>query len=205
MNHKDIQLSKTLSWLLRHGATNEGLTLKPDGYIDVNQLLLHKNFKGKYNKTDIERVVNCNDKKRFNLRLNPHTNILEIRANQGHSVSEVTDAALTPLLESKYSTVVHGTYYKCWPQIKCHGLNRMKRQHIHFAKGTLGDSTVISGLRKDAQIYIYIDLKKALDDGIKYYESDNGVILTRGNKEGYLLPKYFSKVVDVLTGEQLHP
>lgn len=94
-----------------------------------------------------------------------------------------------------YSTVIHGTYLKCWPQIKAEGLCRMRRQHIHLAKGTLADKTVISGLRQNAQIYIYVDLEKALCDGIRFYESENGVILTSGNENGYLEPKYFFKVV----------
>jgi|FrelakmetLWP11LW_1041352.scaffolds.fasta_scaffold204988_1 2'-phosphotransferase len=32
-------------------------------------------------------------------------------------------------------TVVHGTFSKFWPLIKQSGLSRMKRNHIHFAKG----------------------------------------------------------------------
>lgn len=79
----------------------------------------------------------------------------------------------------------------------------MKRKHIHLAKGTLDDPNIISGIRKDVQIYIFIDLAKALADGIKFYESDNGVILTPGNAEGYLEPKYFEKVIQVNTGMDL--
>lgn len=70
----------------------------------------------------------------------------------------------------------------------------MERKHIHCAKGTLFDPNVISGLRKDAQVFIYIDLEKALTEGLKFYESENGVILTEGDEQGYLKPKYFLKV-----------
>lgn len=73
----------------------------------------------------------------------------------------------------------------------------MRRKHIHFAKS---DSS-ISGLRNNAQIHIYIDLARALRDGIKFYESDNGVILTAGNADGFLEPKYFHRVLQVATGE----
>lgn len=75
----------------------------------------------------------------------------------------------------------------------------MKRQHIHFAKGDL-DKSIISGLRRDAEIHIYIDLNRALNDGLKFYESENGVVLTQGNEKGLLEPKYFSKVIKVATG-----
>ncbi|KAH9644733.1 hypothetical protein HF086_003838 [Spodoptera exigua] len=200
-NNKDIQLSKSLSWLLRHGAVKEGFKLSPEGYLEVNKILQHKTFRGKYTTLDIERVVSNNDKQRFKVRKNPSTNCLEIKANQGHTISDVTDADLTPITEVKYNTVIHGTYLKCWKVIKNEGLCRMKRKHIHLAKGTLDDASVISGLRQNTEVHIYINLSKALADGIKFFESENGVILTSGNKEGYLESKYFEKVVNIHTGK----
>jgi 2'-phosphotransferase len=35
----DVRLSKTLSWILRHGAKSEGLYMRPDGYVRVNDLV----------------------------------------------------------------------------------------------------------------------------------------------------------------------
>lgn len=31
--------SKTLSWILRHGAKTEGITMRPDGYVPVSELV----------------------------------------------------------------------------------------------------------------------------------------------------------------------
>lgn len=76
----------------------------------------------------------------------------------------------------------------------------MKRQHIHLAKGTPCDRAVISGMRRNAQVHVFVALDKALAGGLKFYESENGVILTAGNENGYLEPKYFSKVVNICTG-----
>lgn len=76
----------------------------------------------------------------------------------------------------------------------------MRRKHIHFAKGSLEDASVISGLRRDSEVHIYINLAGALADAVKFYESENGVILTCGNEKGYLAPKY-SKAVNILTGK----
>lgn len=147
-------------------------------------------------------MVATNSKQRFKLRFNNSTNTLEIKANQGHSI-QINDNELIQILEPHYKTVVHGTYYKYWSKIKIEGLSRMNRKHIHFAKGTLNDHNVISGLRQDIEIYIFIDLTKALADGILFYESENGVILTDGNDKGFLEPKYFSKVIDKSTGTSL--
>lgn len=102
-------------------------------------------------------------------------------------------------------TVVHGTYHAAWPLILVSGgLKCMGRTHVHFATGpslesvlaqnkgrgeTEGDGkglegldngTVISGMRRDAQILIYIDIKKALAAGCPFWRSENGVILSEG-------------------------
>ena len=37
-------------------------------------------------------------------------------------------------------------------------------------------------------------------DGIKFFKSANGVILTPGDEQGFLKPKYFKKIVDAKTG-----
>lgn len=46
----------------------------------------------------------------------------------------------------------------------------------------MGESRVTSGMRSDAQILIYIDIRKALQEepGMKWWRSENGVILTDG-------------------------
>jgi 2'-phosphotransferase len=44
----DTDISKTLSWVLRHGAVQEGLTIEPSGYVpleEVIQLLRRKGCK----------------------------------------------------------------------------------------------------------------------------------------------------------------
>ncbi|XP_026331974.1 tRNA 2'-phosphotransferase 1 [Hyposmocoma kahamanoa] len=94
---QDAQLSKALSWLLRHGALKEGFSLSPEGYLPVAQILQHKSFRG-YTSLDIERVVSNNNKQRFKLRTHPETKILEIKATQGHSL-DVSDSELIPLSE----------------------------------------------------------------------------------------------------------
>jgi 2'-phosphotransferase len=49
-------------------------------------------------------------------------------------------------------------------------------------------------MRKSSQVLIYIDTTKAMANGIKFYISANGVILTEGNEEGFLLKEFFEKV-----------
>lgn len=35
----EVRISKTLSWLLRHGAQSQGLTVRPDGFIKVSDVV----------------------------------------------------------------------------------------------------------------------------------------------------------------------
>lgn len=171
------KLSKTLSYILRH-------TDIPDknGWIHLDKLILLPELKGNTIEDVLKVVKNC-PKQRFKIQDN------KIRANQGHSVEkditmeEITDASLYPI-------VIHGTFKKFLEKINEEGLCRMKRNHIHMA--TSLDAK--SGCRKDCQVFIYIDIKKCMQDGMKFYKSDNGVILSSGI-DGYIMPEYFSQVV----------
>lgn len=49
-------------------------------------------------------------------------------------------------------------------------------------------------MRKSSQIYIYIDVQKAIDTGINFYMSSNGVVLSDGDATGYIHPQFFQQV-----------
>lgn len=51
-------------------------------------------------------------------------------------------------------------------------------------------------MRKSAQVLIYLDVQKALDAGISFSLSENGVVLTEGDERGYLSTTYFLRVED---------
>ena len=63
-------------------------------------------------------------------------------------MEEITDPNEAP-------KVIHGTYFKAWNQIQQSGLNKMKRNHIHFAAGEPGSEEVISGMRSSAQVLFF--------------------------------------------------
>ena len=45
----------------------------------------------------------------------------------------------------------------------------MKRQHIHFSEDFPGSKQVISGMRSNCQIAIFIDIKKCLNGNYKIF------------------------------------
>ena len=57
-------------------------------------------------------------------------------------------------------------------------------------------------MRSDCDVRIYINLRRAIDDGFTFFESANGVILCAGDKRGLLPPRYFEGVVHKKRGRK---
>lgn len=51
-------------------------------------------------------------------------------------------------------------------------------------------------MRSSSQIFIFIDVQKALASSIKFFLSDNSVVLTEGDERGFLTPDLFERVED---------
>jgi RNA:NAD 2'-phosphotransferase (TPT1/KptA family) len=193
-----IRASKWLSYVLRHGADKERLDMDESGFISIKSILQHPKMK-KYDTDYIMDIVKSDNKKRFYIE--EMDGELYIRASQGHSIEKVkADIFMTQLNITninEYPIIVHGTYKKVLDLIlESGGLCRMDRNHIHFATGLPDKKEVISGMRTNCDVLIYIDLENALKDGIPFYKSENGVILSPGiGPTGILPKKYFSKIV----------
>ncbi|GAA5825568.1 hypothetical protein JCM11251_000288 [Rhodosporidiobolus azoricus] len=202
----DTRWSKTLSYILRHGAAKEGLKLRPDGFVRVEDLMKRPKLKGCDMET-LERIVRDNAKQRFSLQKEASGanggEELWIRANQGHSV-KVEALELKPVEKAEdVPVMVHGTYFRLWPAIGKEGLKVMTRNHIHCAIGLAGEEGVTSGMRNNCDLFIYLDVPLLLADAIPIYTSTNNVVLTAGI-DGVVPPKYFKKV-QRKSGEELVP
>ena len=121
--------------------------------------------------------------------------VWHIRAAQGHTMRKVKDEALlTSITDGRDVIAVHGTYSNVWHLIVQNGLNRMSRNHIHFAPQWQGHRQIISGMRNTCDVFVQADVEKSLKDGVKWYQSSNKVYLTAGFN-GALPLKYFKKAV----------
>lgn len=198
------QLSKALTYILRHGAQKHGLTVRPDGYVDLLDVMNVPVIKGhRPTMETIKQVVQNCPKQRFSLKFSDGR--WTIRANQGHTIQGVTNEALEALVcPDDYPIVIHGTYMKFWDSIRRNGLSKMARKHIHMATGMPCENKVKSGMRGSCDLIIYINLRKAMADGIQFWVSQNGVILTEG-RSGLLSPDYFLKVVRRYDQAQIFP
>lgn len=112
----------------------------------------------------------------------PAASIERIRAAQGHTMKGVRSKVGEQLTNDNAPDVaVHGSYSAHLDAILKGGLNRMNRQHIHLAKGLLGEENVISGMRANSELYIWVYVQRAISDGYVFYESANGERSHRGS------------------------
>lgn len=208
-DNPNVRLSKKLSYVLRHGGVDAGLSIDDAGYVKLDDLLSLQGF-GSFTADDVARVLEQNDKQRFSF-LEHLNGVTYIRANQGHSGS-VSDCINPEKLLYRLALAdvqpecvcLHGTTVQAWKSIKEEGLSRMKRTMIHCAAGLPEDDQVISGMRSSCKVLIYIDVYRAVKDGIPFFRSENEVLLTPGVGQTGMLPvAYFKKTLMKDTGDVL--
>ncbi len=188
MSNKQVEQSKYMSWALRHGLNELGLVPDEEGYIELSEFIKVANPNYKLNEKIILEIASNCPKQRFGIK--KVGIVCYIRANQGHSKTlgnQIKSDKLLEKLTKPIPGVFHGTYKKHLESIKASGLNRMERQHIHLAKSL----NAASGKRHDNNLIVYVNMEKAMSDGIEFFESANGVILTEG-VNGILPAKYLS-------------
>ncbi|MFO0867019.1 MAG: RNA 2'-phosphotransferase [Gemmataceae bacterium] len=161
--------SKFLALVLRHKPEEIGLTLDPNGWAEVDELLRLCNARGKRLTRDLlERVVAENDKKRFAFS----DDGARIRASQGHSVE--IDLALVPIEPPEL--LFHGTADRNRDSIRAGGLHSAKRQHVHLSLDVATATKV--GQRHGKPIILKVRAREMWLAGHKFYLSANGVWLT---------------------------
>lgn len=224
---REVLLSKALSKLLRHQAESAGIRLDREGFAPLDRVLLWGPIKSlSPTFAEIQSAVRDSDKQRFGLKPVADETSTDpadwlIRANQGHSIRVESEALLRPIAITSASddgaaaaaanavpvpeTVVHGTYFAFWPAIVASGgLRRMGRNHVHCSTGLPeeGDSAVVSGMRRDAELLVYVDVERSIREaGMRWWVSENGVVLTEGTQgeedgtEGLVPARFFKLVV----------
>jgi RNA:NAD 2'-phosphotransferase (TPT1/KptA family) len=186
-------MARQLSYLLRHGALREGVPMDDGGFILISNVLLWlKNASNHdYGKDEIEEVAFTDAKSRFSIRHHIEDRNLDmIRANNGHSIP-VPELEVEELEPIKGKLVIHATYIKNLGNILKQGLSKEGRIHIHFSENEQDMSRL---RRKDSDMAIYVDVGEAQEEGIKFYRTMNGVILSSGNDEGRIPPKYIKEI-----------
>ena len=169
MDRKLITLSKFLAKHLRHAPEALGLSLRPGGWVIVDDLLAASERIGfPISYDELLECVETNDKKRFSF---DDTGDL-IRANQGHST------AVDLQLEQKQPPEIlyHGTVERFLDSIMAEGLKKGKRHHVHLSKDTETARKV--GARRGKPVILLVDAGRMHQQGVAFFLSANGVWLT---------------------------
>jgi len=171
------QLSKLLSWILRHEPHAVGLELDRAGWVEIDRLLeaLHE-FGRPCTREQLERCVTTDGKARFSISPDGR----RIRAAQGHSIP--VDLGLEPV--EPPAELYHGTPARFVASILERGLDRGKRHDVHLS----GDpnTAVEVGRRRGAAVVLRVAAGRMHRDGFEFRRSDNGVWLTQRVPPEYL-------------------
>ncbi|UWQ77744.1 RNA 2'-phosphotransferase [Leisingera sp. S132] len=169
------QLSKFLSYILRHNPGALGLNMDWQGWVGVDAILTKA--APPVTRRQIEEVVRTSSKQRFSLSPDG----LKIRANQGHSLA--VDLGLTPCRPP--ATLFHGTAERSLPAVLCEGLKPMQRQHVHLSPDAETARSV--GMRHGTPAVLSIDAARMAAEGHEFLLSANGVWLCPAVPAQYLL------------------
>lgn len=173
------RIGKFLSLVLRHDPAKIGIELDEQGWANVQELIEKcKKHRYHFSMEDLVEIVETNDKKRYSF--NEKGN--KIRANQGHSID--IDLALSPVQPPEF--LYHGTATRFLLSIMKEGIIKGSRQHVHLSQEK--ETATKVGLRHGKVAILTIMTGKMHEDGILFYQSDNGVWLT-----DYIDVKYISQ------------
>lgn len=177
------ELSKTLSYVLRHNASSYGISLDKEGWVDIFGLIFQLRQKHvKYmflQKDHIEDVLKLCNKKRFEIKGN------KIRALYGHSQTQSVEK------EAKEPPPVlyQGTYPEVADKIMVEGIKPMSRQYVHMS--TSVNVARLTALRKTSNpVILRIDSEAACRDGLLFYLGNDDVWLSE-----YIPVKYITKEI----------
>ncbi len=173
-------LSKWVSYILRHEPHSIGLVIDEGGWASISDLIVKSAAAGKtFTREQILETIRTSDKQRFTLSPDG----LRVRAAQGHSI------AIDLKLESKKPPMVlwHGTATRFLPSIREQGLLPMGRTHVHLSLDK--EIALKVGARHGSPVALHVNAWEMFEGGAEFFRADNGVWLV-----GEVAPQYLSEV-----------
>lgn len=166
-----LELSKEVSYALRHAPFEYDLILDENGWVDVQELL--EALRNKNNKwmsiklDDLICMIEASDKKRHEIIGN------KIRALYGHSTALQIKKEIAEPPEYLY----HGTARRFIDLIKEKGLLSQERQYVHLS---VDEETAFEvGKRRDEKpVILRIRAKLAFMNGVSFYKGNDKVWLS---------------------------
>lgn len=170
--NKLIKDSKRLSYFLRHHPEEAGCTIDKYGWVDIDTLCKNTNFTKEY----LREIVDSDTRYTFS------EDGKKIRAFHGHSVDGIiyTNEVEPP------NILYHGTSKDLYEKIKESGyIKGMSRVLVHLSDTK--EKAKVIGERHGDPVLLQIDCSSMIDDGFKFYKSEDGVYLCEDIPLKYIL------------------
>lgn len=163
-----VEISKFLSYVLRHAPQSIGLSVDAGGWAAVDDLLAKASAAGQpLGRAALETVVGESDKKRFTFSEDGK----RIRAAQGHSFP--VDLGLEP--KTPPPVLYHGTAKRFLDSILERGILPGDRQKVHLSADL--DTAQSVGRRHGSPVVLIVDTHRMSADFHQFIQADNGVWL----------------------------
>ena len=170
MSISPLELSKEVSYALRHAPWEYELELDNRGFVPIEQLLAALNEGGNYCRPiirdDLEKIIATSDKRRHEIVGD------SIRALYGHSVPMriLKERACPP------DVLYHGTTHVALASIMESSIKPMNRQYVHLS---VDEDTArrVGARRNKSPVILAIDSAAAYRDGIAFYVGNDKVWL----------------------------
>jgi putative RNA 2'-phosphotransferase len=179
LNTYYIEISKFLSYILRHHPEKYGVWLNENGYANLERILtiLNNRFKSReITRETLEKMIKYSDKMRFELTED------SIRAYYGHSIDskiQMSEARQLP------GILYHGTTPNAYVSILKDGLHSRGRQYVHLSKD-IETAKKVGNRRTKNPVILKIIAKKAKKEGIVFFKSGDMFLAD------YIPPKFIS-------------
>ena len=169
------RVSKFLALVLRHRPEVAKLSLSPEGWAEVDEVVAAIRAKfGTFDRGGLEELVRTDAKSRYALDESGE----KIRASQGHSVP--VDLGLEPAEPPLF--LYHGTAQRFLASILEEGLVRAKRHHVHLSPDV---ETALKVARRRGGEVAVIEVRSG-EMAAPFFRSANGVWLTDHVPPAYL-------------------
>ena len=170
MSKSHTEVSKFLSYVLRHQPEAIGLRLDNEGWADIDTLIAcAARERVQLDRLLIQSVVENNDKKRFAISADGQC----IRAVQGHSSRQVN---ITFIATTPPEFLFHGTATRFVDAIREQGLIPGARQYVHLSDNETTAAEV--GKRYGKPVVLKINALSMYEQNIEFYQAENDIWLT---------------------------
>jgi 2'-phosphotransferase len=166
---KQFQISKALSWILRHGARIKGLRITPEGLVTLKSLSRISPFNG-LTESEFQDICVSDPKQRFFMSTDcQQPPQISIAAYTGHTISGVRGAAVVKVPPA---VLTHGSYWECMEGIEREGIDASHRA-VHL----MDPSAPHCKWRRNLTMQVEVSTSKAMQAGCVFRLAANSVWL----------------------------